>query len=216
MIDTAAGGFHVKHGSAIRFKRLAVVLVLLTVTGWAQEPAAIPVDQEPHHKVVFKNDYVRVIDATFPPGYVSLNHTHDIDNVAVTISTGREGSEQAARIGRAGFSKGGYAHRVTNSGPGIMRFIGVEILKTDRPSSQPAQLPNHTLELENDRVRVYRVKLGAGDTLASHTHAAGWLEVTVAGGAGPGTHLWHAAGEPGALKVAAGAAALEIVEIEPK
>jgi hypothetical protein len=216
MIDVASGGFHVKHVNALHYKRLAVVLALMTVTAWAQEPAAIPVDQEPHHKVVFKNDFVRVIDATFPPGYVTLNHTHDIDNVAVTISTGREGADQAARIGRAGFSKGGYAHRVTNSGPGIMRFIAVEILKTDRPSSQAVQLPNHTLELENDRVRIYRLKLGSGDTLASHTHAAGWLEVTVAGGAGPGTHLWHGAGEPVALKASAGAAPLEIVEIEPK
>jgi len=62
----------------------------LAVTAWAQEPTAIPVDQEPHHKVVLKNDFVWVIDATFPAGYVTLNHSHEIDNVAVTISTGRE------------------------------------------------------------------------------------------------------------------------------
>src|SRR5262245_46946610 len=167
-----------------RYKRMAVVLMAATVTVWAQE-AAIPVDQEPHHKIVFKNDFVRVIDATFPPGYVTLNHSHDVDNVAITIATGREVAEPG-RIGRAGFSKGGYSHRVTNSGPAIMRFIAVEILKTDRPSSPAAQLPNHTIELENDRVRVYRVKLGPGESLASHSHTAGWLEVTVAGGAGPG------------------------------
>src|SRR5262245_49925456 len=91
-----SGGVHVKTFIAVHYKKLAVVLLVMTVTAWAQEPAAIPVDQEPHHKIVFKNDFVRVIDATFPAGYVTLNHSHDIDNVAVTISTGREGAEQTA------------------------------------------------------------------------------------------------------------------------
>ena len=191
--------------------KILLVLIAAALTAWAQERVAVPVDQEPHHKVVLKNDFVRVIDATFPAGYVTLNHRHDIDNVAVTISTGRDDAESANRVGRAGFSKGGYSHSVTNSGPGVMRFIDVEILKSDRPASPAMQLPNHTLELENDRVRIYRIKLAAGESLASHTHNAGWLEVTVSGGAGPGTYLWRDASVAGPLK-----APLEIVEIEPK
>jgi quercetin dioxygenase-like cupin family protein len=194
--------------------RFAAALTL-TLTALAQQPA-IPVDQEPHHKVVFKNDFVRVIDATFPAGYVTLNHAHDVDNVAVTISTGREGTASPGTVGRAGFTKGGYAHSVTNSGPGIMRFIAVEILKSDRPGSAAAKLDGHTLETENDRTRVYRVKLAPGESMPSHTHVAGWIEVTVNGGSGPGAFVWHAAGEPSPLGVPAGAAPLEIVEIEPR
>jgi len=188
-----------------------VLLISAAITALAQEPAAVPVDQEPHHKVVFKNDFVRVIDATFPAGYVTLNHTHDVDNVAVTISTGRE---NAGSAGRAGFSKGGYAHRVTNPGPGIMRFIAVEIFKTDHPGSSAAQLQHHILETENDRVRVYRVKLNADESMPVHSHPAGWLEVTVNGGNGPGTTQWHRANESSVLK--GSGAPLEIVEIEPK
>jgi predicted metal-dependent enzyme (double-stranded beta helix superfamily) len=196
-------------------RNIAVVLIATALAGRAQSPAAVAVDQEPHHQVVFKNDFIRVIDATFPPGYVTLNHSHDIDNVAVTIATGQE-PDTAGRVGRAGFSKGGYSHRVTNSGPAIMRFIDVEIFKSDRPPSAAAQLANHTLELENDRVRVYRVKLGPEQSLPSHTHAAGWIEVTVTGGRGPGFHVWRGAGESSPLKVSAGDRPLEIVEIEPK
>jgi len=193
------------------------VFSVAALTAWAQQQAeSVPVDQEPHHKVVFKNDFVRVIDATFPPGYVTLNHAHALDNVAVTLATGREDAESLARIGRAGFSKGGYSHRVTNPGPAIMRFIDVEILKTDRPSATATQLPNHMLELENERVRIYRVKLGAGESVPAHMHKAGWLEITVKGGAGPGVHVWHGAGDSAALKVSSGEAPLEIVELEPK
>src|SRR5262249_27344480 len=148
--------------------------------------------------------------------YMTLNHRHDADNVAVTISTGRVDTDTTGRAGRAGFSKGNYSHRVTNSGPGIMRFIDVEILKTDRAGSPGTQMPNHTIELDNDRVRVYRVKLGPGESIPSHTHAAGWLEVTVTGGAGPGSNVWHGAGQTNSLIVQPGSALLEIVEIEPK
>ena len=175
----------------------------------------VPVDQEPKHKVVFKNDFVRVIDATLPAGYVTLNHTHAVDNISVTISNGREGDAATRGIGRAGFSKGGYSHTVTNSGPGVMRYIVVEPLKADKPSAAAAALPNHTLETENDRARIYRVKLAAGEALEAHTHPGGRVEVTVIGPSGPGAYLWVPAGEGHDLKAAA-AAALEIVEIEPK
>jgi predicted metal-dependent enzyme (double-stranded beta helix superfamily) len=188
--------------------KMIVASLLALVFGLAQQ-AAVPVEQEPQHKVVFKNDYVRIIDATLPPGYVTLNHTHAADNVSVTISSARG-------IGRAGFAKGGYSHSVTNSGTGVMRFIVVEPLKTDHPNTPAADLPKHILETENDRVRIYRLKLAAGDSLTTHTHAAGWVEVTVAGGAGSGVSAWHGAGESHPLKVDASGAPLEIVELEPK
>jgi len=181
----------------------------------AQAQVTVPVDQEPQHKVAFKNDYVRVIDATLPPGYVTLNHTHATDNVSVTISNGRDGDAGQRGIGRAGFSKGGYSHTVTNSTPGIMRYIVVEVLKADRPG--PAiQLAKHTVETENDRVRIYRVKLAPGESLQSHSHGSGWVEVTVGGGAGAGASVWHAAGDASPFVVGANDKPLEIVEVEPK
>ena len=195
----------------VRFPTLLLASVIL----YGQERAAVPIEQEPQHKVVFKNDFVRIIDATLPPGYVTLNHTHAADHVSVTIST--EPSGQGARgFGRAGFTRGGYSHSVTNSGQGIMRFIVVEPLKSDHPNTTPADLPKHTLETENDRVRIYRVKLAAGESLAPHTHNAGWVEVTVAGGAGMGAFRWNAVGEAHPLKLTASETPLEFVEIEPK
>ena len=195
--------------------RVAVILLAASLMLLAQQ-APVPVEQEPQHKVVFKNEFVRVIDATLPPGYVTLNHTHPVDNVSVTISTGRDGEAGARGVGRAGFSKGGYSHSVTNSGVNIMRFIVVEPLKSDRPTAAVTELPKHTLETENDRVRIYRVKLGPGESVQPHTHAAGWVEVTVAGGGGPGVAMWHAAGDPRPLKLGPNESPLELVELEPK
>src|SRR5262245_47223005 len=101
-------------------KRSVLVLVIFVSSAAAQQgqidPIAVPVEKEPQHHLVFANDYVHVIDARLPPGYKSLSHTHSQDNVAITISPGREDAQSIARIGRAGFSKGGYSHTVTNSG----------------------------------------------------------------------------------------------------
>ena len=177
------------------------------------DPNAVPVEKEPQHHLVFTNDFVHVIDARFPPGYKSLSHTHAQDNVAITISTGRDDAQSAARIGRAGFSKGGYSHVVTNSGTIEMRFIAVELMRADKPGAAPfPDESRHKLEMENDRVRIYRVKLAPGESLTSHTHSAGWLGVTVSGGSGPGAYQWHGAGTNNPLN--SGQSALEVVELE--
>ena len=195
----------------------ALLACSLWVSGQASNTApAVPVDQEPKHRAVFRNDFVRILDATLPAGYVTLNHTHAVDNVAVTISNGRAGDAALAGVGRAGFSKGGYSHVVTNSGPGVMRYIVVEPFKTDRPEAMPATLPHHTLEMENGRVRIYRVRLAAGESLDAHSHPAGSVEVTVTGPDGPGAWLWVAGGEDHPLRVGAGQPALNLVEVEPK
>jgi quercetin dioxygenase-like cupin family protein len=74
--------------------------------------------------------------------------------------------------------------------------------------------PDHRLESDGPRVRVYRVRLDPGDSIPVHTHAAGWVSITVVGGLGPGTARWHEAGSPNPL--AAGMYPMEIVEVEPK
>lgn len=194
---------------------LLAAVVSLTAAQDRIDPNAVPVEKEPQHRLVFTNDFIRVVDARLPPGYKSLSHTHALDNSAVTISPGREDAASLARIGRAGFTKGGYSHVVTNAGTIELRFINVEFLKGDRPSAAPVpDGPQHKLETENERVRIYRIKLAPGESLPAHTHAAGWLEVTVAGGAGPGAYRWYAAGTSTPLR--ATASALEIVELEPR
>ena len=191
-----------------------LALLMLWFALQATKPG-IPVEQEPQHRVVLKNDFVRVLDAKLPPGYVTLHHAHDVDSVSVTIATGRTtDAPDARRVGRATFSKGGYSHTVTNSNPEFMRFIVVEAMKSDRPGAAALQLPNHTLETENDRLRIYRLKLAPGDSLPSHTHSSGWVEVLV-GGPNTGDAQWHAGGSL-SLAVSAGNQPLEIVEVEPK
>src|SRR5215831_14127870 len=50
--------------------------------------APVPVEQEPHHALVFSNSVISVLDVQLPPGYVSLFHVHAHDNISVRIATG--------------------------------------------------------------------------------------------------------------------------------
>jgi hypothetical protein len=193
----------------------AALITLAAQQARTFDPNAVPVDKEPQHHLVFANDFVHVVDARLPPGYKSLNHTHSLDNVAVTISPGSNDAQAVARIGRAGFSKGGYSHTVTNSGSIELRFIDVELVKADSPGAAafPDQ-PQHKLETENERVRVYRIKLAPGESLSAHQHSSGSLAVIISGGTGPGSFQWYAANTSNPLT--AGPSGLEIVELEPK
>jgi quercetin dioxygenase-like cupin family protein len=189
---------------------------LLAQQGSGVEPAAVPVDQEPRHRLVFSNDFVRVLDAVLPPLYVSQSHTHALDNVAVTILPGVDGPQGQARVGFAGFARGGYTHVITNPNTSPMRFIDVELRAADRNAAgDDVPQDNHVTVLNNGRVRITRVKLDAGQSIPNHQHAAGYVSVVVRGGEGPGVWKWHASADA-ASALDAGRQPLEIVEIEPK
>jgi hypothetical protein len=195
---------------------LAAAAALGALQSSGVDPSAVPVDQEPRHRVVFRNQFVRVIDAAFPPLYVSTYHTHLADNVAITIVPGRDDAQGQARIGFAGFSRGGYSHVITNPANAPMRFIDVELLSADRAAAFGDPAPaNHTAVLSNSRVRIWRVRLDAGQSLTDHLHGGGYAAVTVRGGDGPGTWRWHGSSE-GALPLRAGRQLLEVVEVEPR
>jgi len=99
----------------------------------------VPVEQEPHHHIVFQNQYVRVLDVLFPPGEPSLFHTHSNDNVSVALSgdltksqrMGGEWSESVKVVrGQVAFYKANgqpYTHRVGSAGTQAFHVIDVEI-----------------------------------------------------------------------------------------
>jgi mannose-6-phosphate isomerase-like protein (cupin superfamily) len=203
---------------------------------------SVPVGEEPRHHVVFQNKYVRVIDARVPSGDVTLFHTHDTDNVPVAINGGRmrtellggPASESTVETGGVWFAKATYTHKISNIGATPLRFIDAEILA---PSGLDASIAppldkvgGHKLEIENEKVRVYRVTVGPGETIPMHTHVLPWLDVEVTGGKiavspqaqskqtaemKPGDFRWHDAGESYSLSNL-GNTRYEAIEIEWK
>jgi quercetin dioxygenase-like cupin family protein len=109
----------------------------LTAKGTAEDP--VPVEQEPHHRVIFENQYVRVLDVVVKPGETTLFHKHSLDNIPV-ILTGADNRTQFARKDWAptpakaesvGFIPGAanpYIHRINNQGSTVFHVIDIQIL----------------------------------------------------------------------------------------
>lgn len=139
--------------------------------------SAVPIDQEPRHRLVFENAHVRHFDVQIEPGYVALYHWHRNDGVFVNIgpsdTTAQDlGGEPVARPPRAvgetyfiGYSKKPKAHRVSNTGSRVYHVTDTEILGgCAAPATDYATGRSQTLVVDNDRVFVARIILHPGET----------------------------------------------------
>src|SRR5450432_1625406 len=101
----------------------------------------LQVDLEPHHHVLFKNQYVEVMESRIDPGDSTAYHTHPLDTVYVRLSesttqTQIQGqdwsSNRLTKPGQVVFeadSKQPKTHRVKNAGTTPYRIIVVELLQ---------------------------------------------------------------------------------------
>jgi GAF domain-containing protein/quercetin dioxygenase-like cupin family protein len=160
----------------------------------AQTPqTVVPVEQEPSHRVVFENKNVRVSDAEFPPGKISLFHKHSFDNVTILASGGTGMNEILSSTpqpftlptGFTTFARGTnapYTHRVKNVGTTPLRFITVEVLASAPLPGVPAVLdavPGHSMIIDNDRVKVYRVSVDPKQSTGTRSRTSPWMRISV-------------------------------------
>jgi len=157
------------------------------------QQTAVPVEQEPRHRIVFENKNVRIYDCLIPPGDMTLFHIHSFDSIAVVVSGGKARNELLGRppiegqplTGSATFSKATnapYTHRLTNVGTTPLRFVVPEILSSSVSSGAPAVLntvPGHQLVLENDRATVYRIFVDPKQSTGIRSRTLPWLRISI-------------------------------------
>src|SRR5437764_4804042 len=121
------------------YLKAALIVPLVASAMIAQTP--VPVEQEPHHHVVWKNESVEVIHVVLPAGESTLFHTHSRDRVAVDLTSTmlalqklNEPEEQPERsipgdISARANADAPYTHRLRNAGPATYEVIDVEFLQ---------------------------------------------------------------------------------------
>lgn len=149
---------------------------------------AVPVEDEPHHRVLLKNEYVEVIRATLPPGESTLFHTHSHDSAGFDLVTsttteqllgkpeGPPSTSHAGEVYAESRADGPVTHRIHNVGSGPMDVFDVELLQRPSRPSPPAAAP---VAAENASARVYSWLLAPGASSAMHTHERPYLIVAV-------------------------------------
>lgn len=166
---------------------LIAILLICAATCFGQ-PAPVPIEDEPHHHVLLKNDSVEVIRATLQPGESTLFHIHAQDRAGVELLTsttteqlwgkseGPAETSQAGEVYAEACTSCPMAHRVHNIGPGPMDVFNVELLH--RPSTTSADTATQ-VAAENASARVYKWVLPAGTVAAMHTHRRPYLILAV-------------------------------------
>ncbi|MBZ5615920.1 MAG: hypothetical protein LAO23_18090 [Acidobacteriia bacterium] len=158
--------------------------MLSTLVTAQQSP--VPVEEEPHHHLVLKNESVVVLRVELLPGESTLFHTHLHDRVAIDLSGATITRQQLGEADSvpevtkpgdvaASESKGPYTHRVHNADTGIFEVLDVELLHRPATTSGPAA---GKVEAENPSARVYKWTLAPGATSAMHTHERPYLIVS--------------------------------------
>ncbi|MGO8986619.1 MAG: hypothetical protein ACLQFM_17690 [Terriglobales bacterium] len=163
----------------------ALTLTLILTAFAAAQQAPVPVEDEPHHHVVLKNDSVIVMRVKVLPGESTEFHTHAHDRVAVelseaTITQQKPGeAEGATEVRKAGdvvasTANGPYTHRVHDVGSTAFEVLDVELLQRPTTASGPAA---GKVEAENPSARVYKWTLEPGATAAMHSHDHPYLMI---------------------------------------
>ncbi|RPI20199.1 MAG: hypothetical protein EHM61_27550 [Acidobacteria bacterium] len=160
------------------------LLLLASVPALAQDPAKAAANQ---CKVVLENDHVRVLHWTVGSHEKTAMHEHP---ALVSISLFDSETRFTAPDGKTKDvqSKAGQAtwsdpekHSSENLGDKAGDIIQVELKKkpaaamTSIPASEDsvtADPKHYKVEFQNDRVRVLRIKYGAGEKSVMHSHPA--------------------------------------------
>jgi quercetin dioxygenase-like cupin family protein len=172
---------------------ICVGMLLGSTRAFAQ--AAVPVEQEPHHHLVFENATLRILEPAIDPGDTTLEHLHRLDYASVCIS----GAENRSQVSGGEWSAAGrpcvagtasvsehvgrvMAHRVQNVGATPFRLVLVENrLESGWSQSAPLSVPFTSQLRESRAFRVYQVDLQAGGDEARHTHVRPTVLILIAG-----------------------------------
>jgi len=142
------------------------------------------------------NDQVKVLKVTQDPHTKTRLHQHKINRVMIYLQAGRQTIEQedgkkvmlAWKPGEAKWSPAGGMHAAEITSDKPVTIVEVELKKPGGSAKAPASPldpvkldpKSYKVELENDQVRVLRVKIGAHMAVPLHEHMLNRVVVYIA------------------------------------
>jgi quercetin dioxygenase-like cupin family protein len=166
---------------------LPCFLVLGTIAA-LQTSEPVSVQQEPHHKVLLKNEDVLVLRCTLPAGETTLYHTHSYDGIAVELAQAVVAQQQwnkpetspnevhPGEITVRVLKDGPYTHRIRNVGKETFDVMDVEVL---RHPEQPSTAVAGPVAAETPEARAYQWNLAPGEATPLHTHERPYIILAV-------------------------------------
>jgi quercetin dioxygenase-like cupin family protein len=158
-------------------------IALAAPIAFAQDPVKVDAN---HYKVMFENDQVRVLRIHYNPKEKSVMHEHpaavvvflNTSKARFTLPDGSTRTDGGGKAGHVRFTDAG-KHLPEDIGSTPVEAVLVELKGKSGMGSAVALDPvkvdptRHKVEVENDKVRVLRIKIKAGDTTKQHEHPNG-------------------------------------------
>ncbi len=142
---------------------------------WNLVSAQVPVRQEPHHKVVLENEYVRLIDVHIPQHDTTLWHIHAAPSVIVFLSKATIGTQivgdkpilsdvNPGQTSYAAYDEKPIKHRVWNQGTSMFHVMDIELVKQhpNKDTCSVISQPDIQLRWLQKLVRVYGLDITKG------------------------------------------------------
>jgi hypothetical protein len=101
------------------------------------EKQIVPLDQEPHYRLLLQNDFIRVYTVMVAPQDATLTHRHDLPYLAVSLGpanlanlvVGKPAARMILQDGQVIYTEGGFAHQVRTDSGLPFHDITVELVK---------------------------------------------------------------------------------------
>ena len=144
-----------------------IIAILVIALFTSQLSAQVPVSQEPLHKKVLENKYIRLLDVWMRPGDTTQFHIHATPSVFLhftnnTIGIQVKGQGWVKETNVQGnssyrsFSPDILVHRVSNVDTVPFHVTDIELLSSFDPKTTLSPLPFNVL-YDNERVIAYRL-----------------------------------------------------------
>jgi hypothetical protein len=156
--------------------------------------AQVPVDQEPHHKVVFENEYIRLIDGHIPAQDTTLAHTHAANSVVVFLSKSTFGIQDAGEkpvvtqvnpgdMVYRSYGEKPVNHTVWDQGIPVFHFLVVELVKQHSGDDTCSNLsqPGMKWQWQEKLVSAYKLDIREGQHYHLPKSNCAWLLIDISG-----------------------------------
>jgi hypothetical protein len=161
------------------------------------DPATAPLARdEAHHHVILQNDLVRIMRVLIPPNDATGWHEHNFDYVVVAVNGTKihvdvrgnpqaiEGTMETSSVAYTNYAGKHFVHRVANKSDTLNHQLAFEILYPSSGSFTPSDrssVPQYKMETDNDRIRVWRLKLAPGEIAQSIDQRAPAVRAVLSG-----------------------------------
>jgi hypothetical protein len=175
-------------------KSASVCLILLILVFTGDVAAQVPVHEDPFHKVVLENEYLRLIDGRVPALDTTIMHTHEANSVVVFLSESTFGIQNIGEKPAVAKVKPGDVvyraygdtpvnHKVWDKSNSLFHFWVVELRKqrASGDTCSSLSLTKGQLLWQKKLVKAYKLKIDKDADIKLPNSACAYLVMSVTG-----------------------------------